>query len=195
VQTGGGEFCRAASIRAGYFLNNALEQRGIDHVSRGNVMAETTAKETILTLAVQIVSAHVQHNKVLSEELPAFIEQIYKTLQSIGAEPAVADKPAPAVAVKKSVFDDQVICLDCGKKLKMLKRHLMTDHGMTPEQYRERWTLGRDYPMVAPDYASKRSALAKKIGLGRKSGAKAPAKAKAAKVPARKVGRPRKVAA
>jgi len=166
-------------------------------------MAETAAKETILTLAVQIVSAHVQHNKVQSEELPAFIQQIYKTLQSVGSEPAVQDRPAPAVAVKKSVFDDHVICLDCGKKLKMLKRHLMTDHGMAPEQYRERWGLGRDYPMVAPDYASKRSALAKKIGLGRKAGtkvaakapAKAPVKAKAAKVPGRKPGRPRKMAA
>jgi len=166
-------------------------------------MAEAAAKETILTLAVQIVSAHVQHNKVQSEELPAFIQQIYKTLQSVGSEPAVQDKPAPAVAVKKSVFDDHVICLDCGKKLKMLKRHLMTDHSLTPEQYRERWGLGRDYPMVAPDYASKRLALAKKIGLGRKTGtkvaAKAPvkmaAKAKAAKVPGRKPGRPRKIAA
>jgi len=162
-------------------------------------MAEPAGKETILTLAVQIVSAHVQHNKMQSEELPVFIQQIYKTLQSVGAEPAVPDKPAPAVAVKKSVFDDHVICLDCGKQLKMLKRHLMTDHGMTPEQYRGRWGLGRDYPMVAPDYASKRSALAKKIGLGRKSGAKAPvrapAKAKAAKVPGRKPGRPRKIAA
>src|ERR1700722_7867341 len=157
-------------------------------------MAEVAAKETILTLAVQIVSAHVQHNKVQSDELPAFIQQIYKTLQSVGSEPAVQDKPAPAVAVKKSVFDDHVICLDCGKKLKMLKRHLMTDHSMTPEQYRERWGLGRDYPMVAPEYASKRSALAKKIGLGRKSGSKAPPKAKAAKAPAKKArGRPRKV--
>jgi predicted transcriptional regulator len=165
-------------------------------------MADAAAKETILTLAVQIVSAHVQHNKLQSEELPAFIQQIYKTLQSVGTESAVQDKPAPAVAVKKSVFDDHVICLDCGKKLKMLKRHLMTDHGMAPEQYRERWGLGRDYPMVAPDYASKRSALAKKIGLGRKTGAKAaaksPAKAavkKVAKVPGRKPGRPRKMAA
>jgi len=157
-------------------------------------MAEAAGKETILTLAVQIVSAHVQHNKMQSEELPAFIQQIYKTLQSVGTEPAMQDKPAPAVAVKKSVFDDHVICLDCGKQLKMLKRHLMTDHGMTPEQYRARWSLGRDYPMVAPDYASKRSALAKKIGLGRKSGTKAPPRAKAAKVPGRKPGRPRKVA-
>jgi predicted transcriptional regulator len=157
-------------------------------------MAESAAKETILALAAQIVSAHVQHNKVQSEDLPGFIQQIYKTLQSVGAEPAVAEKPAPAVPVKKSVFDDHVICLDCGKKLKMLKRHLMTDHSMTPEQYRERWGLGRDYPMVAPEYASKRSALAKKIGLGRKTGTKMPAKAKPGKIPARKVGRPRKAA-
>jgi predicted transcriptional regulator len=160
-------------------------------------MAESTAKEAVLSLAVQIVSAHVQHNKMASEELPAFIQQIYKTLQSVGSEPAAQDKPAPAVPVKKSVFDDHVICLDCGKQLKMLKRHLMTDHNMTPEQYRERWTLGREYPMVAPDYASKRSVLAKKIGLGRKSGTKVPAKvpAKAAKAPAKKMGRGRKAAA
>lgn len=157
-------------------------------------MAEPVAKEAILTLAVQIVSAHVQHNKVQSEELPGFIQQIYKTLQSVGSEPASQDKPAPAVAIKKSVFNDHVICLDCGKKLKMLKRHLMTDHGMTPEQYRERWGLGRDYPMVAPEYASKRSALAKKIGLGRKSGSKAPARAKVAKAQPKKRGRPRKMA-
>ena len=163
-------------------------------------MAEPAGKETILTLAVQIVSAHVQHNKMQSEELPAFIQQIYKTLHSVGGEPAMADKPAPAVPVKKSVFDDHVICLDCGKQLKMLKRHLMTDHGMTPEQYRERWTLGRDYPMVAPDYASKRSALAKKIGLGRKA---APRHPPPGRLPRRsppryragKPGRPRKVAA
>src|SRR5271165_5373701 len=154
-------------------------------------MAESTGKEVILALAVQVVSAHVQHNKMPSEELPAFIQQIYKTLQSVGAEPAAQDKPAPAVPVKKSVFNDHVICLDCGKQLKMLKRHLMTDHAMTPEQYRQRWDLGRDYPMVAPDYASRRSALAKKIGLGRKSDAKA----NSAKVPGRKPGRPRKIAA
>jgi predicted transcriptional regulator len=158
-------------------------------------MAESAGKETLLTLAVQIVSAHVQHNKLQSDELPAFIQQIYKTLQSVESEPMVSDKPAPAVAVKKSVFQDHVVCLDCGKSLKMLKRHLMTDHNMTPEQYRERWTLGRDYPMVAPEYASKRSALAKKIGLGRKSGTKMPAKAKAAKAPAKKAGRGRRAAA
>jgi predicted transcriptional regulator len=159
-------------------------------------MAEAATKEAILSLAVQIVSAHVQHNKIPSEELPAFIQQIYKTLQSVGSEPAAAEKPAPSVPVKKSVFNDHVICLDCGKQLKMLKRHLMTDHNLTTEQYRERWSLGREYPMVAPDYASKRSALAKKIGLGRKAGTKMPAKAAApkAKAPAKKMGRGRRAA-
>ena len=152
-------------------------------------MVEAAAKETILTLAVQIVSAHVQHNKMQSEELPGFIQQIYKTLHAVGAEPIVADKPAPAVAVKKSVFDDHVICLDCGKKLKMLKRHLKTAYNMTPEQYRERWELPATYPMVAPNYAAHRSSLAKKIGLGTKR-AKPPAKV-AAK-PAAKSGRGRK---
>ena len=158
-------------------------------------MAEAATKEAILSLAVQIVSAHVQHNKIPSEELPGFIQQIYKTLQSVGSEPAVAEKPAPSVPVKKSVFHDHVICLDCGKQLKMLKRHLMTDHNMTTEQYRERWSLGREYPMVAPDYASRRSALAKKIGLGRKAGTKMPAKAAPkAKAPAKKMGRGRRAA-
>ena len=159
-------------------------------------MAESATKEAILSLAVQIVSAHVQHNKMPSEELPGFIQQIYKTLQSVGSEPAAEEKPAPAVPVKKSVFDDHIVCLECGKKLKMLKRHLNTDHNMTPEQYRARWGLGREYPMVAPNYASTRSALAKKIGLGRKAGTKMPAKAAApkAKAPAKKMGRGRKAA-
>lgn len=159
-------------------------------------MAESAGKEAILSLAAQIVSAHIQNNKVPSDELPGFIQQIYKTLQAVGSEPAAPEKPEPAVPVKKSVFNDHVICLDCGKKLKMLKRHLMTDHGMTPEQYRARWGLGREYPMVAPEYASKRSVLAKKIGLGRKPGSKAPAKAaaKSAKAPAKKAAGGRKAA-
>jgi predicted transcriptional regulator len=156
-------------------------------------MAESGSKEAILSLAVQIVSAHIQHNKMPSEELPGFIQQIYKTLHTVGSEPAAQEKPAPAVPVKKSVFDDHIICLDCGKKLKMLKRHLNTDHEMTPEQYRERWGLGREYPMVAPDYASTRSALAKKIGLGRKAGTKMPPKAAPKKAAAKK-GRGRRAA-
>jgi predicted transcriptional regulator len=155
-------------------------------------MTQDAANEAILSLAAQIVSAHVQHNQMPTEDLPGFIQQIYKTLHAIGTEGVPQDRPPPSVPVKKSVFDDHVICLDCGKKLKMLKRHLMTDHNMTPEQYRERWNLGRDYPMVAPDYASRRSVLAKKIGLGRKSTGRPRNMAKAAKAPARKAGRGRK---
>ncbi|MCC6717570.1 MAG: MucR family transcriptional regulator, partial [Acetobacteraceae bacterium] len=87
----------------------------------------------------------------------------------VGREPASADKPVPAVPVKKSVFDDHIVCLEDGKKLKMLKRHLMTSFGLTPDQYRARWGLPADYPMVAPDYARHRSSLAKKTGLGTRS--------------------------
>jgi len=96
-----------------------------------------------------------------------FIRDIYKTLSHIGQDPAQpAEKPQPAVPVRKSVFPDFIVCLEDGKKLKMLKRHLATSYNMTPEQYRERWGLDASYPMVAPNYAEKRSSLAKQIGLG-----------------------------
>jgi predicted transcriptional regulator len=100
--------------------------------------------------------------------LPSLILDVYRTLANVGREPIQADKPQPAVPVKKSVFPDHIVCLEDGKKLKMLKRHLKTSYDMTPDQYRERWGLPADYPMVAPDYASHRSRLAKKIGLGTK---------------------------
>ena len=96
------------------------------------------------------------------------IQEVYKTLAGVGKEPVVPERPQPAVPVKKSVFPDHIICLEDGKKLKMLKRHLKTAYNMTPEQYRERWGLPADYPMVAPNYARHRSSLAKKIGLGTK---------------------------
>ena len=95
----------------------------------------------------------------------------------VGVVAAEPERPQPAVPVKKSIFADHIVCLEDGKKLKMLKRHLATSYNMTPAQYRERWGLPRDYPMVAPDYAAQRSRLAKSIGLGRKAGSKAPAKA------------------
>ncbi len=94
---------------------------------------------------------------------------MYRTLANIGQAPAQVEKPTPAVPVKQSVRQDRIICLEDGKSFSMLKRHLMTDHKLTPQQYREKWDLPRDYPMVAPNYAQTRSALAKKIGLGRKS--------------------------
>ena len=122
--------------------------------------------EEVLRLTAQIVSAHAAHNTVPVEALPALIQSVYGTLLNAGTPAVEAEKLQPAVPIKKSVFPDHIVCLEDGKKLKMLKRHLKTAYNMTPEQYRERWGLSRDYPMVAPDYAEKRSALAKSIGLG-----------------------------
>ena len=113
------------------------------------------------------------------KSLPGLIEKVYQTLRDVGQAPVEAAKPVPAVPVKQSIKTDFIICLEDGKKLKMLKRHLMTAYKMTPAQYRVRWGLPADYPMVAPSYAKVRSSLAKKIGLGRKPGAsptRAPAK-------------------
>jgi predicted transcriptional regulator len=130
-------------------------------------MSETT--DQVLGLTAQIVSAHVRHNAVAPDALPSLIQEVYRALTNIDKQPAEAEKPTPAVPVKQSIRQDRIICLEDGKAFSMLKRHLMTDHKLTPQQYRERWGLQRDYPMVAPNYARTRSALAKKIGLGRKS--------------------------
>jgi predicted transcriptional regulator len=130
--------------------------------------------DQVLSLAAQIVSAHVAHNSVPSQEIPALIQSVYTTLTRVGSPPVDVEKPQPAVPVKKSVFPDHIVCLEDGKKLKMLKRHLQTHFSLTPEQYREKWGLPRDYPMVAPNYAEKRSVLAKSIGLGRKPGTTLP---------------------
>ena len=129
-------------------------------------MSDDAGTADVLGLTAQIVSAHLSKNNVAPDALPALIQDVYRTLANVGREPAQADKPQPAVPVKKSIFPDHIICLEDGKKLKMLKRHLKTSFNMTPDQYRERWGLPADYPMVAPDYASHRSSLAKKIGLG-----------------------------
>jgi predicted transcriptional regulator len=129
-------------------------------------MAEST--DTVLGLTAQIVSALVAKNAVEPEKLPDLIREVYRTLSTIGEEPAEATKPKAAVPPTKSVFADYIVCLEDGKKMKMLKRHLMTDHKLTPDQYRARWGLPSSYPMVASNYAKTRSALAKKIGLGQK---------------------------
>ncbi len=131
-------------------------------------MSDDAGTADVLGLTAQIVSAHVSKNNVAPEALPALIQDVFRTLANVGREPVQADKPQPAVPVKKSVFPDHIVCLEDGKKLKMLKRHLKTSYNMTPDQYRERWGLPADYPMVAPNYASHRSSLAKKIGLGTK---------------------------
>jgi predicted transcriptional regulator len=132
-------------------------------------MPEQASTTSVLGLTAQIVSAHVSNNSVSPDALPSLIQEVYRTLSGVGREPTTQpDRPQPAVPVKKSVFPDHIVCLEDGKKLKMLKRHLKTAYNLTPDQYRERWGLGSDYPMVAPNYAKHRSSLAKKIGLGTK---------------------------
>jgi predicted transcriptional regulator len=130
-------------------------------------MESTEQSRDLLTLTTEIVAAHVSNNTVAVNDLPQLINQIYSSLANIGAAPAApAARPQPAISVKKSVQPDYIVCLEDGKKLKMLKRHLKTAYNMTPEAYRERWGLTADYPMVAPNYARQRSRLAKEIGLG-----------------------------
>ena len=124
--------------------------------------------ETLITLTADIVSAHVSHNNVAVGDVSGLIEQVHAALAQLGepAAPAPAEKQEPAVSVRSSIKPDHIVCLEDGKKLKMLKRHLMTHYGLTPDQYRAKWGLAADYPMVAPNYAAQRRDLAMKIGLG-----------------------------
>ena len=127
--------------------------------------------EMLITLTSDIVAAHVSNNNVDVEEVPALISKVYGALSGLGQPAIVEEKaPEPAVSVRASVKPDYIVCLEDGKKLKMLKRHLMTHYGMTPDDYRAKWGLPKDYPMVAPNYAEQRRSLAVKIGLGRKPG-------------------------
>ena len=128
-------------------------------------MSETTSNDRLTALTAQIVASYVGNHAVEASELGNLMNTIYQGLARLGND-TLGERPEPAVAPKKSVFPDYLICLEDGKKLKMLKRHLKTSYKMTPEQYRERWNLGADYPMVAPNYAKQRSRLAKEIGLG-----------------------------
>jgi predicted transcriptional regulator len=130
-------------------------------------MSDQAKQSELLSLTSNIVAAHVSNNSVASTDLPTIIRDVYETLSNVGSprerEP---ERPSPAVPIKKSVTPEFIICLEDGKKLKMLKRHLKTAYDMSPEDYRERWGLPADYPMVAPNYARQRSKLAKQIGLG-----------------------------
>ncbi|MBO6947694.1 MAG: MucR family transcriptional regulator [Rhodospirillales bacterium] len=135
-------------------------------------MTEQPSQTDLLELTSEIVSAHASNNTVAANDLPQIIKDVYATLQNLGNDAQPEVRPEPAVPVKKSITPDYIVCLEDGKQLKMLKRHLKTSYNMTPEEYRERWGLPADYPMVAPNYAKKRSSLAKKIGLGRKPGAR-----------------------
>jgi predicted transcriptional regulator len=132
-------------------------------------MSETSTNANLIDLAADIVSAYVSNNTVSSSDLPGLIGEVYAALQrtSSGVAPEPMPEPLkPAVPVKKSVTPDYIVCLEDGKKFKSLKRHLRTQYNMTPEEYREKWGLAADYPMVAPNYAQARSDLAKKMGLG-----------------------------
>lgn len=122
----------------------------------------------ITDFAAQIVAAYISNNQMAASEVPAFIQQIYQSLCSInsGHSFLLNGRPDPVVAIEESVQPDYIVCLEDGRRLKMLKRHLKTAYRMTPDQYRERWGLPADYPMVAPNYAKRRSNLAKDIGLG-----------------------------
>jgi len=125
--------------------------------------------ERILALTVEIVSSHVSNNRVEVAEIPSLIEEVYAVLANLGQPVGESGRPQPSVPIRKSVTPEYIVCLEDGKKLKMLKRHLKTAYNMSPQEYRERWGLASDYPMVAPNYAKQRSSLAKRIGLGTRS--------------------------
>lgn len=130
-----------------------------------------SADELLLSLTADVVAAYVSNNSIRAGEVPALIADVHAAFARSGVREevvAVVEKPKPAISPKKSVHDDFIICLEDGKKFKSLKRHLMTHYSLTPEQYREKWDLDPNYPMVAPNYAAARSELAKKMGLGRK---------------------------
>ena len=128
--------------------------------------------ETLITLTADIVSAHVSNNSVAVSDLPLLINNVHSALRDLDEANAPEEKPEPAVSIRSSIKPDYIVCLEDGKKLKMLKRHLMTHYGMTPDDYRQKWGLAADYPMVSPNYAEQRRKLAKKIGLGRKPGSR-----------------------
>jgi len=130
---------------------------------------QSELQETLNTLTADIVAAHVSNNSVAVSDLPVLIANVHGALSGLGGAPVVPEvKQEPAVSIRSSIKPDFIVCLEDGKKLKMLKRHLMTHYQMTPEQYRTKWNLPAEYPMVAPNYAEQRRTLAKKIGLGTK---------------------------
>ena len=131
-------------------------------------MTDSTASGNFIELTAEIVSAYVSNNTVSAAEIPSLINQVHAALSRVSGKPgeSPAEPLKPAVSVKKSITPEHIVCLEDGKKFKSLKRHLRTQYNMTPEQYREKWNLGADYPMVAPNYAAARSQLAKQMGLG-----------------------------
>ena len=136
---------------------------------------------SVLSLTAQIVAAQVANNPIDPANLPTLINDVHRALTNAGQSTAAPPRAEPAVDIKRSVRNDHVVCLECGKHFSMLKRHLNTDHQLTPQEYRQKWGLPLTYPVVAPDYAKTRSALAKKIGLGRKAESKKRAGRKSAR--------------
>ncbi|OUR76244.1 MucR family transcriptional regulator [Alphaproteobacteria bacterium 46_93_T64] len=129
-------------------------------------MSDKVEKMELLALTTDIVTSHLSRNAVEVGDISSLIREVYSTLATVGTSEPVNDRPQPAISIRKSVQPDFIVCLEDGKKLKMLKRHLKTAYNMTPDEYRQRWGLPSDYPMVAPNYANQRRNLAKKIGLG-----------------------------
>ena len=132
-------------------------------------MVDKIKKEDLMAYTTEIVSSYVSNVQIQPSDISDVIESVYRSLSSLDSDGSpLSERPQPAVPIKRSVMPDYIVCLEDGKKLKMLKRHLKSAYGMSPEEYRERWGLPADYPMVAPSYAEKRSRLAKDIGLGTK---------------------------
>jgi len=133
-----------------------------------NKVLEEPSTDDLLALTAKIISAHISKNSIQPDALAGLIRSVFQTLSNIGSPKVALETPVPAVPIKKSVFPDYLVCLEDGKKLKMLKRYLGARYHMTPDDYRRKWGLPKSYPMVAPNYTKRRSAHAKSIGLGRK---------------------------
>jgi predicted transcriptional regulator len=133
-----------------------------------NMNEENDVKDELLSMTAEIVAAHASNNPLTIDELPQLIREVYHSLAGISQNSNAQDEIVPAVPINKSITADYLICLEDGRKLKMMKRHLMTAFGLTPEQYRVRWNLPTNYPMVAPNYAEHRRKLARNIGLGKR---------------------------
>lgn len=147
-----------------------------DDIERSQIMTEVKA-DMLLELTADVVAAHVSNNSVSLSDVPTLIQSVYSALSAplASSQAVVVDERQPAVSVRASVKKDHIVCLDCGKKCKTLRRHIHTAHGLEPEDYRERWNLPKDYPFVAPEYSERRADMAREIGLGRggRGGAKA----------------------
>ncbi len=129
-------------------------------------MSDKIEKMELLALTTDIVTSHLSRNTLETAEISSLIREVYSTLSNVGTSEPINDRPQPAIAIRKSIQPDYLVCLEDGRKLKMLKRHLKTAYNMTPEEYKQRWGLPSDYPMTAPNYTNQRRNLAKKIGLG-----------------------------